>query len=144
MVTNGNGKTKSNKSKRTETLCQNKRLFIEKYPEYGSIGRTLRAIEIKSRQTFYSWCESDPRFKEFYKTVLLPNRRDELITVVYQAAVGKMRINREQLLAAFGFLKATNHVDDEYDDLDFREKYEHAIAGKDGKPIELIARVVDG
>jgi hypothetical protein len=116
---------------------RNKRLFLEKYPDYGSIGATLRAIGIKSRRTFYNWRDSDPHFKEVYETELLPNRRDELISEMYRIARGEMKATDVQVRALFGFLKATDHADTGPDRLVFTERYQHEMMGKDGGPMEV-------
>lgn len=120
-------------------MCRSKRLFLEKYPEYGSIGATLKAIGIKQRRTFYFWCEADPHFEEIYRTELLPNRRDELVSRMYRIATGQVKATAGQLTALFGFLKATDHVAD--DDLVFTERYQHELMGKGGGPIALEQRV---
>jgi hypothetical protein len=116
---------------------RNKRLFLEKYPDYGSIGATLRAIGIKSRRTFYNWRDSDPHFKEVYETELLPNRRDELVSEMYRIARGSLKATAVQVTALFGFLKATDHADTGPDRLCFTERYRHELMGKDGGPMEV-------
>lgn len=136
MVTNGNHITNGD-------MSQNKKLFLEKYPEYGTIGATIKAIGLKRRTTFYTWCEKDPAFKAHYESELLPNRRDEVASIVYRAATGREKIaTATQLTAAFGFLKATDHNDDASakDRLVFCEKNQVEIAGAGGKPIELVVR----
>jgi len=120
-------------------MCRSKRLFLEKYPEYGSIGATLKAIGIKQRRTFYFWCEADPHFEEIYRTELLPNRRDELVSRMYRIATGQIKATGGQLTALFGFLKATDHIarDDAFDRLVFSEKTQVELMGKDGGPMEV-------
>lgn len=141
------------------TINRNKKAFLEKYPEFGAVGPTLHAIGIKSRKTFYNWCENDPAFKTVYEDELLPNRRDEVISLVYQAATGRLgthirtwtekRTGREyseevpnelaatQLTAAFGFLKATDHIEkpDDAGRTVWCEKNQVEISGKDGAPL---------
>lgn len=119
-------------------MARAKRLFIEKYPEYGSVWLTLRAIGVKSRRTFYRWCESDPRFKEVYLSELLPNRRDELVSRMYQIATGNLKASDTELRALFGFLKATDHISkaDPYDTLVFADRNQVELTGSAGGPIE--------
>ena len=119
------------------SVGRNKRLFLEKYPEHGSVGATLRAIGIKSRRTFYNWCEADPHFKQVYETELLPNRRDELVSKMYQIARGQLKAADVQVRALFGFLKATDHADTGPDRLVFAERYQHELTGKGGGPMEV-------
>jgi len=119
------------------TIGRNKKLFLEKYPEYGSVWVTLKALGVKSRRTFYHWCESDPRFKEVYETELLPNRRDELSSQMYQIATGRIMATDVQVRALFGFLKATDHADTGTDRLYFTERYRHELTGKDGHSMEV-------
>lgn len=154
-----------------ETICQNKKEFIKNYPEYGTVGSTLKSIGIKSRNTFYRWMEADPNFKRVYEEELLPNRRDDVASVVYRMGTAhksvalcpvcegsgkyddkqchgckgrgwvEVRADGVQLTAAFGFLKATDHVDNKYDKLIFIEKNQIEFAGKDGGPV--VIRVVE-
>jgi hypothetical protein len=149
-----------------------KKLFLEKYPEYGAVWPTLKFIGVKSRKTFYNWCESDSKFKAKYQEELLPNRRDELVSIVYRMATAHMsvaicpvcdgagkfeknnchgcrgrgwvevRADGTQLTAAFGFLKATDHVAD--DGLIFVEKRQLEMLGKDGNPITFTLKFEDG
>jgi len=74
------------KTKTEEKLSKNKKLFLEKYPEYGTVGKTLKEIGVKSRQTFYDWLKNDAKFKAAYENELLPNRRDEVASIVYRMA----------------------------------------------------------
>ncbi|MDD5220508.1 MAG: hypothetical protein PHV11_08075 [Candidatus Bipolaricaulis sp.] len=147
-----------------ETICQNKKAFLKRYLDYGSVGETLKSIGIKSRMTFYTWMKADPNFKRIYEEELLPARRDEVISVVYRAATGRLGTYTEtttkkngdvvtaempivlpqtQLTAAFGFLKATDHNDDpkSKDRVVFIEKNQIELAGKDGGPV--VIRVVE-
>jgi hypothetical protein len=82
IVSNGNG----------NKCCQNKKLFIQKYPEYGSIGETLRAIGLKERKTFYKWLATDANFNAIYYHELLPNRRDTVQSVVYRMATANKSV----------------------------------------------------
>lgn len=127
---------KSNKQTK-ESATENKKLFIKNYPEYGTIGSTLKAIGIKSRTTFYNWL-NDKKFNDIYENELKPNRRDDVVSVVYRVASGKMKIDSTQLTAAFGFLKATDHISEDItkDRLVFCEKNQVEFMGRDGKPIE--------
>ena len=123
MVTNGKTKTNNHNGKGNGNgIGHNKRLFIEKYPECGSVGATLKAIGIKSRRTFYNWCDADPHFKEFYYNELLPNRRDILVSEMYHIAKGDFKSNDVQVRALFGFLKATDHADTGPDRLEFNDR----------------------
>jgi len=124
------------------SAADKKSQFKKFYPEYGTIGATLKAIGIKARNTFRYWCEVDPEFKRVYQEELLPNRRDEVASVIYQAATGRIKLNKDQLTAAFGFAKATDHAGDPYDNLVFTEKHQMELANKDDKP--LILRVEIG
>lgn len=157
-------------NKQTEaSASENKKQFIRLYPEYGSVGSTLKAIGIKSRNTFYSWLNNDERFKNIYEKELLPNRRDEMVSTVYQTGLGKNRValcpicdgsgkykdgkchgckgcgwiyipsDGTQLTAAFGFLKATDHIEDPdtKDRLVFIEKNQVELTGKGGAPLPL-------
>lgn len=157
--------TTNNHNGNGNELCRNKKLFLEKYPEHGSIGATLQAIGIKSRTSFYKWCKSDTHFKQVYEAELLPNRRDAVQSVVYRMATAhksvalcpvcegsgkygdkgchgchgkgwvEVRTDGAQLTAAFGFLKATDHAADEYDRAVFTEKNQVELMGPGGKPI---------
>lgn len=141
-------------------LCNNKKLFIEKYPEWGSVGATLKAIGVKSRTTFYNWCDADPHFKEIYEIELVPNRRDEVSSLVYRAATGRLGTTEEQVFskyggtinknvpvslsqtqmtAAFAFLKATDHVEKTEDPgrLVFCEKNQVELSTQPGKPLDI-------
>ena len=124
-----------------------KRKFIERYPECGTVLATAKAIGLKSRRTVYDWLESDPKFKSIYEDVLLPNRREALASLIYQAALGEKKLNKSQLAAAVSFLKATEvkMTKSEYrDDLVFSEHNQSAMdLNCVGKPIESIRRVVD-
>ncbi len=51
------------------TKVNSKRLFLEKYPKYGTIEATLRAIGLKSRTSFYGWLKADPKFKDDFEEV---------------------------------------------------------------------------
>jgi len=160
--------TKNNKKKEISqaSTCQNKKLFLEKYPEYGSVGATMAAIGVKCRRTFYKWLDADPAFKEQYETELLPNRRDELVSLLYRVATGRLgthvktyirkdgtetteevpnEIPATQLTGIFGFLKATDHNDipDSPDRLHFTEKHQLEMAGKGGGPVKIVV-VEDG
>lgn len=158
-------KTIKKKTTKQESLSRNKKLFIKLYPEYGSIGPTLKAIGIKARKTFYNWCDNDPKFKGYYLTELLPNRRDELVSLLYKTALGRLGTNTEttmdykrgrettkevpivlpqtQLTAIFGMLKATDHIDTGADRLIFVEKHQLELSGKDGQPIKYDITVRD-
>lgn len=150
--TKKNGKNNKNGN----DLCRNKKLFLEKYPEYGSVGETLKAIGVKSRTTFYNWCKKDHKFEKVYLTELLPNRRDECVSLMYRYATGRLGketktyTNRKgetwseevpvslpdtQVRALFGMLKATDHSDTGEDRLIFIEK--HQLVGANGGPIEV-------
>lgn len=124
-------------------ICLNKKKFLQLYPDYGSIGSTLKAIGIKTRSRFYGWCKADPKFKEIYETELLPNRRDEMVSVVYRAARGDLKLQKDQLTAAFGFLKATDHAAEPMDKLVFVEKYQHELSGVGGGPVPVRVEIVN-
>lgn len=147
-------------NKQAQAQCANKkREFIKVYPEHGTIGATLQAIGIKRRRTFYDWTANDAAFKACYEDELLPNRRDEVASMVYRTATGQLgkhirtftnkfgklieeevanEIPSTQLTAAFGFLKATDHVDkDGKDRLVFCEKNQIELNGGG----EIILRV---
>lgn len=153
-----NKKTKKNgHGKATEDMCANKKRFIEAYPDCGSVGATLKAIGVKARQTFYNWCGDDPKFRAYYEGELLPNRRDELVSLLYKTATGRLgttvstttnyktlkETTKEepivlpptQLTALFGFLKATDHADKGFDRLIFIDRQQ--VTGADGGPIEV-------
>ncbi len=77
-------------SKQTqESASRGKQAFIKLYPDYGSVGSTLKAIGVKSRNTFYNWLKDD-RFRGIYENELLPNRRDEVVSLVYRVATGRL------------------------------------------------------
>jgi len=128
---------KRNGKKLTTEQCKSQ--FIKLYPQYGTIGVTLKAIGIKSRRTFYNWCEADADFKRYYQEELLPNERDENISLLRDIAKGTVKANAVQLTALFGFLKATNRIRDEYTPHDFVEKSQVEIGNTENKP--FIARV---
>jgi len=165
-LANGKGKSSSNGHGRNgyngngNSISHNKRQFLEKYPEYGTVGATMRAIGVKCRRTFYKWRASDPRFKEIYETELLPNRRDELASMMYRMGTGRLgfhlktttykngtiveeevpnEIPPTQLTAMFGFLKATDHNEDPdaKDRLVFCEKNQVEISGAGGGPVKV-------
>ena len=86
--TNGNGGA-------FKSVDERKAKFKELYPKYGSIGQTLREMGIKSRQSFYKWCNSDPGFKRIYEEELKPNRIDELVSAAFQiATAGRLRVGK--------------------------------------------------
>jgi len=150
---------KAKKQSKQGSLAHSKQKFLKLYPEYGAVGPTMKAIGLKCRRTFYNWLENDPKFKELYLTELMPNRRDELISLLYKAAAGKLGTTTEtttnyktlkettkevpivlpqtQLTAIFGMLKATDHNDTGEDKLIFVEKHQLEVSGKDGEPIIL-------
>jgi hypothetical protein len=140
-----------------ESASKGKQAFIKLYPEHGTVGMTLKAMGIKSRNTFYNWL-NDPRFKEIYESELLPNRRDECIGLLYRTATGRLgthiktitykngtetteevpnELPATQLTALFGMLKATDHIEtsDAKDRLVFCEKNQVELTGKDGRPL---------
>ena len=123
----------------TVKATQHKSQFIKLYPQYGTIGLTLKAIGIKTRWTFYKWCEKDAGFKRYYQEELLPNERDENISLLREIARGKVKASPVQLTALFGFLKATNRIRDEYSPFDFVEKSQVEIGNTGDKP--FVARV---
>jgi hypothetical protein len=154
------------KPKNTESINRNKKLFLEKYPEHGTVGATMKAIGLKRRETFYDWCKDDPQFKKIYQTELLPNRRDVVVSTVFKMATAQRNVavcpvcegtgkydgnknchgcrgrgwvevhaDSTQLTAAFGFLKATAHIDKGFDRLVFAEKYQ--VTGEGGGPLEV-------
>jgi hypothetical protein len=151
-----------------ESAARNKQAFIKKYPDYGSVWPTLKSLGIKSRTTFYGWLK-DEKFAEIYENELKPNRRDEMVSTVYQTGLGKNRValcpvcegsgkykgekchgckgcgwiyipsDGTQLTAAFGFLKATDHISEDItkDRLIFCEKNQVELTGRDGAPLPL-------
>jgi hypothetical protein len=90
-----------------QELINLKKRFIELYPEYGTVGSTLKQIGIKSRNTFYEWMKDDAEFKAIYESQLQPDRRDVVASVIFRASIGKEKLNKDQLQAAMGFLRAT-------------------------------------
>ena len=128
---------KRNGKKLTTEQCKSQ--FIKLYPQYGTIGVTLKALGVKSRMTFYNWCEADAKFKRYYQEELLPNERDGNISLLRDIAKGVVKANAVQLTALFGFLKATNRIRDEYTPHDFVEKSQVEIGNTENKP--FIARV---
>jgi hypothetical protein len=150
---------KKPKKQTKETASKSKQAFIKLYPEYGSVGATLKAIGIKSRWTFYCWLK-DEKFKALYENELLPNRRDEVVSWVYRVATNRLgthiktvtykngtvteeEVSNEapptQLTSAYGFLKATDHIEepDAKDRLVFCEKNQIELTGKDGRPLPI-------
>jgi hypothetical protein len=150
---------KKPKKQTKESASKGKQAFIKLYPEYGSVGATLKAIGIKRRWTFYCWL-NDEKFREIYENELLPNRRDEVVSLVFRTATGKLgthietvtykngtvtkeevpnEIPQTQLTAAFGFLKATDHIEDAgaKDRLVFCEKNQIELTGKGGAPLPI-------
>jgi len=158
-------KKKTNKV--TERISKNKKLFLEKYPECGTVGATLSEIGVKSRQTFYDWLKSDPKFKATYESELIPNRRDKVASVVFRIATAEKNVvicpvcdktgkvdgrqchgckgkgwvevhaDNTQLTAAFGYLNATDHNDDPKAKDRLKFTQKHEVTGKDGGPIEV-------
>jgi len=127
-----------------QEIADLKQLFIALYPEYGTIGATLAALKIKSRTTFYNWCKEDSEFSKLYESELQPNRRDVVASTIFRAAIGKEKLNKDQLAAAFGFLKATEaHKKGPEDDLEFTERTKSEVGLKVDNPIESVVRVVD-
>ena len=135
-MANENG---NNKNGNTIKAAQHKAEFIRLYPQYGTIGLTLKAIGIKTRWTFYKWCKNDAAFKKYYQEELLPNERDENISLLREIARGKVKASPVQLTALFGFLKATNRIRDEYSPFDFVEKSQVEIGNTGAQP--FVARV---
>ncbi len=74
---NGNGGISSDQLKAS---------FKREYPKYGTIGMTLKAIGIRSRQSFYNWCKKDAAFNRYYEEELKPNRIDELVSTALDIA----------------------------------------------------------
>jgi len=159
--------TKKKTNKVTERISKNKKLFLEKYPEYGSVGETLSNIGVKSRQTFYDWLKADPKFKAVYENELIPNKRDKVSSVVFKIATAENNVvkcpvcegsgkygdskchgckglgwvyvhaDNVQLTAAFGYLNATDHNDDPKAKDRLKFTQKHEVTGKDGGPIEV-------
>lgn len=139
MVVTGNNHGKNGTN--SNNMSRNKKLFLEKYLEYGTVGATMKAIGLKRRETFYDWCRRDAHFKKLYETELLPNRRDEMAALMYRYASGKLgdqNLPDTRVRCMFGFLKATDHVDDPADlgRLVFCEKNQVEIAGAGGGAIK--------
>lgn len=90
MIKNGNGNGNGFRS-----VAERKSKFRELYPQYGSIGQTLKAMKIRSRQSFYKWCKGDPAFKKYYEDELKPNRIDELVTIAFViATAGRLKTTK--------------------------------------------------
>ncbi len=158
---------KKKTSKVSERISKNKKLFLEKYPECGTVGVTLSEIGIRSRQTFYDWLKNDAKFKAVYEEELIPNRRDKVASVVFRIATAEknvvicpvcdktgkvdgrachgchgkgwveVRADSTQLTAAFGYLNATDHNDNPKAKDRLKFTERHEVTGKDGGPIEV-------
>lgn len=104
-------------------IAEQKKLFRRYYPEYGTVGGTLKVMGYRDRRTFYNWLEQDSAFRDWYEKEGQPNRRDVIATQIFRAASGKKRISHTQFLSAIAFLKAVEsgkkHTPD---DLAFTEK----------------------
>ena len=93
-----------------------KRLFLEYYKGFGSVGEACKKAGIKSRKTIYNWIGEDPAFAEEYEE-LKANRTDELISTLYRAGLGEVRLLPSQVTSAIFLLKA-------FDPKQFAEKYQ--------------------
>lgn len=116
-------------------VAREKQAFIDNFPEYGTVGATIVAIGLKKCMTFYIWCAKDPEFKRIYDEELKPQQRDMVVSQIYRAAMGKIKLTQQQLTAAFGYAKATDKS--AQDGLIFREQYAHELSGPGGKEITL-------
>lgn len=74
---NGNGGKSSD---------QLKAAFKIAYVKWGTVGMALKEIGIRSRRSFYNWCEADAAFKRYYDEELKPNRIDELVSTALDIA----------------------------------------------------------
>ena len=93
-----------------------KTLFIDYYRQYGAVGQAAKLAGI-SRRLVYLWMDSDPEFKSIYEDELKPNRTDEIVSTLYQAAMGHLPLTVSQVTSAIFLLKA-------FDPKTFAEKYQ--------------------
>jgi hypothetical protein len=111
--------------------CQvsaDKKLFIEYYRQLGAVGVAAKSVKV-SRRTIYNWMEADAEFRAIYEEELKPDRIDELVHVLYMAALGVKPLTMPQVMSAFFLLKAL-------DPKTFAEKYQ--IGGATGlEPIKV-------
>jgi hypothetical protein len=111
-------------------VCQTsdgKTRFIKCYRQYGSLGQAAKHSKL-SRMTIYQWMEKDPEFKALYEDELRPDRIDELVSMIFRAAMGRKEASLVQLRSAFFLLKA-------FDPKTYAEKYQ--MGGFDGEPVKI-------
>lgn len=110
------------------------RSFIEEYPKQGTVGKAMKAIGL-ARRTFYDWLK-DPEFNAIYQE-LKQDRADEIVSRLYKYILDgtdendkPIKLNQQQLLAAFFLLKA-------FDPQTFSEKFQMQHTGTDGAPVKV-------
>ena len=108
--------------------------FVDEYPKQGTVGKTMKALGM-NRTYFYEWIK-DPEFNAVYQE-LKADRIDELVTRLYKFITdGKdsddnpIKLNQQQLLAAFFLLKA-------FDPKTFTDKMQMQHTGADGAPVKV-------
>ena len=111
----------------TADMLEKQKAFIEQYPHYGTVGRTMSAIGM-GRRVFYDWLK-DEEFNAVYQE-LKADRLDEIITRLIQCIKGEVVLTQQQLLAAFFLSKA-------FDPKTFSEKYQLQHTGKDGGAVKV-------
>lgn len=135
---NGNG----NGGKGSKVL---KASFKREYPKYGTIGETLKAIGIKSRRSFYNWCEKDAAFKRYYNDELKPNRIDELVTTAIDIAkAGRLKSSKTGQIVIDATKPQTDMIKYLlacFDPENYSEKRLLELQGK-GEDGEVILRVI--
>ena len=105
-----------------------KKLFIDYYRQLGSVGQAAKLSKV-SRSTVYLWMDSDPEFKAMYEEELKPNRTDEILSSLYQVALGEKNYTQAQVTAAIFLLKA-------FDPKVFAEK-QQASGGFSGELVKI-------
>jgi len=133
---NGNGNSGSVRDKQVK--------FRKLYPQYGSIGATLKIIGIRSRTTFYRWLEQYPSFKKDYEEELKPNRIDALLSAAYEIALANRVKSTKHGIVVDGTnaqVTLIKYLLAVFDPEHYAEKYlmEHFGKGKEG---EIIFKVV--
>jgi hypothetical protein len=87
--------------------AQLKELFLEHYEKIGTIYQACLKIGVKSRQTPYHWCKSDPVFKERFEEVQ-KILEDRLSQALIDTVDGKKAMLQPQVTAAIFLLKSLN------------------------------------
>ena len=156
-----------------ERTRRNKAKFIDRYLELGSIGATMEALGVRRqlfaqwcredpefKRVYYEELLPARRDKVISQVYRLTQQKQGVFSCPVCLGAGKLeskvichgchgkgwievRSDMVQLTAGFGFLKATDHLADPYDQLLFIDKHALEIAGsKDAEPVRLTVKIV--